>query len=533
MHIKTTDEQSSRSRVIIHLTILLAISFCVGVYLISTTVLIAQDGITFIEYARGLETSPLVTMKSKYQHPGYPFLIADVHKMAEIVQCGSSIWSWIYSAQAVALIFRLFTVALLYFAGRKIVGQRFSFWAILILILLPDAAEYGSDALSDWPHIFFLSAGFLLLVWAAVSEKWWLFGFSGIAAGMGYLVRPECAQVVVFGTLWSGLQLFWSQRTMSKYKAVFALALLLAGFLIIAGPYMNLKGGVFPKKQLVQLVPSAFAKASDSAETTPDKSADKNRQSSRVYEQEIQTCSNNVCAAGIAPSDVAKALGKLGQRVGETLMWFFVPALLIGMYKHFGRRSWYEPERFFVVAFITLNVLIMILLYRKFGYMSRRHTLPLVVLTIFYVPIGLEALASWLDVKLSKTIERLFAVRADTDFWFSVLLIIGIFICSPKLLRPIRIEKQSYRDAALWLAKNTGEQDIIAVPDIRIGFYSGRSRSIEYDGRAIPKEAQYVVKLFEDEQNTPSGEEMLQTKEVFSVEGGGKEPKIIIYRREH
>ena len=218
MRIKITDEQSSgvshlddRSKAIIHISILLAISFCVGVYLISTTVLIAKDGITFIEYAKGLETSPLKAIKSEYQHPGYPFLIAAAHKIAKIGQDGSSLWSWIYSAQAVALIFRLLTVVLLYFIGKKIVGQRFSFWAILILILLPDAAELGSDALSDWPHIFFLSAGFLLLIWGAVSRKWWLFGFSGLAAGMGYLIRPECAQVVVFGTLWLGLQLFYSR----------------------------------------------------------------------------------------------------------------------------------------------------------------------------------------------------------------------------------------------------------------------------------------------------------------------------------
>ena len=451
-------------------------------------------------------------MKSKYQHPGYPFLIAAAHKIAKIGQDDSSLWSWIYSAQAVALIFRLLTVVLLYFVGKKIVGQRFSFWAILILIVLPDAAEYGSDALSDWPHIFFLSAGFLLLIWGAVSRKWWLFGFSGLAAGMGYLIRPECAQVVVFGTLWLGLQLFWSQRTMSKHKAVFAFALLLVGFLVTAGPYMKLKGTAFPKKQLFQFVP--------------------NTQSSEVYEQEIQICSNDIYAAGFAPSDIAGALGKLVRRVSETLMWFFVPVLLIGIYKHFRMRNWHEPERFFIIALIALNVFIMILLYCKYGYMSRRHTLPLVVFTIFYVPVGLEVLASWLNKKFSKTTDRLFAAKVDTDFWFLVLLVIGISICGPKLLRPIRIEKQSYRDAARWLAKNTDEQVIIAVPDIRIGFYSGR-RGVEYDGQTIPKEAQYVVKVFENEKNTPTGKEMLQTEEVFSVDGRDKESKVIIYRQKH
>jgi hypothetical protein len=318
--------------------------------------------------------------------------------------------------------------------------------------------------------------------------------------------------VVVFGTLWLGLQVFYSGRIISKRKAVFAFALLLVGFLIIAGPYMKLKGAVFPKKQLVQFVP--------------------NTQSSEVYEQGIQICSNSVYAAGFATSDIAGALGKLVQRVSETLVWFFVPALLIGMYKHLGRRNWCEPERFFTIAFIALNVLIMTLLYCKFGYMSRRHTLPLVIFTIFYVPAGLEALASWLNEKFSKAIERLFAVKADANFWFMVLLVIGIAICSPKLLRPIRVEKQSYRDAARWLAKNTDEKDIIAVPDSRIGFYSGR-RGVEYDGRAVPKEAQYVVKLFEGKNNTPSGEEMLRMKEVFSIKGKGKEAKVAIYRQTH
>jgi hypothetical protein len=269
---------------------------------------------------------------------------------------------------------------------------------------------------------------------------------------------------------------------------------------------MKLKGAVFPKKQLFQFAPNA--------------------QSSEVYEQGVQICSNSVYAADFAPPDIAGALGKLVQRVSETLMWFFVPALLIGMYKHLGRRNWCEPERFFTIALIALNVSVMILLYCKFGYMSRRHTLPLVIFTIFYVPAGLETLASWLDEK--------FPNKANADFWFMVLLVIGIFICSLKLLltTPIRIEKQSYRDAARWLAKNTDEKDIIAVPDIRIGFYSGR-RGVEYNGRAVPKEAQYVVKVFEREKNTPSGEEMLQVKEVFSIEGKGKEAKVVIYRQTH
>lgn len=503
MRIKITDEQSSS----IHISILLAVAFCVGIYLASTAVLIARDGITFIEYARNLEVSSLKTIKSEYQHPGYPFLITAAHKIVKTGYDGSSLWSWIYSAQAAALIFRLLAVASLYFVGKKLVGQKFSFWALLILVLLPNPAELGSDALSDWPHIFFLSTGFLLLIWGATSGKWWLFGFAGLSAGMGYLIRPECAQVVVFGTLWLGVQVFWSQHTMRKYKAVFALALLLVGFLAIAGPYMKLKGAVFPKKQLVQFVPKT--------------------QFSEVYEQKVQACSNSVYTAGFAPSDIEKALGKLVERVSETLMWFFVPALLIGMYKYFRKRNWHEPERFFTIALVAFNILIMTLLYCKYGYMSRRHTLPLVVFTIFYIPVGLEALASWFDKKLSKTMERLFVFNANADFWFLVLLVIGISICSPKLLKPIRMEKQNYLDAAQWLAKNTNENDIIATSDVRISFY-GERKGIQYENGPIPKEARYFVKVVKNSSQPLHMNKKLEVKKVF--ENPKRQSKVIIYQ---
>lgn len=483
-----------------------------GIYLVSTMALISKDGVNFIEYAKGLESSPIETIKRNYQHPGYPFLIAAAHKTVEMMGGGSRVLSWIYSAQAAALIFRLLAVVILYFLGEKIAGQRFSFWAVLILIFLPNAAKYGSDALSDWPHIFFLSAGFLLLICGAASRKWWVFGFSGAVSGIGYLIRPECAQVVVLGTLWLGMQMFCPKRIISRGKVVLAFVLLAAGFFAIAGPYMQIKGKFFPKKQLVEFTA--------------------NRPSPEIYKQETGTYSNDIHSTGFSPSDIAGAFGKLVQRVSEMLMWFFVPALLIGIYKHFRRRDWCEPEKFFVIALIVLNVFLMTLLYCKFGYMSRRHTLPLVVFTIFYVPFGLEALASWLDEKLSKTVERFLTIKGNTSFWFMVLLVIGVSICSLKLLR---MEERSYRDtayrhAAQWLAKNTNEEDVIAIPDSRIGFYSDR-RSIQYKGEAIPPKVQYVVKVLEDEKDAPSGEEMPNVKEVFSIEKRNRKSKVIIYRQ--
>jgi len=507
MPIKMTFEQSGKSKDIIHTSILLTIALCVGAYLISTTVIIAKDGVTFIEYAKNFTISPISTMLSQDQHPGYPFLIFTAHRIVNIAYWGSSLLGWIYSAQIVALIFRLLAVATLYFVGKEIVGPRFSFLAILILILLPKPAEYGSDALSDWPHIFFLSTGFLLLIRGATDRKWWLFGFAGLTAGLGYLIRPECAQLVALGSLWTVLQLFGAQRVISRRKAVFALALLLVGFLVSAGPYMRLKGTVFPKKQI-----SRFTSAP---------------QSCAVYEQQTQICSNTIYAAGFSSSDIAKGIGKLAENVGDTLMWFFVPALLIGAYRYFRGQSWSKPEKFFITALITLNIALTIWLYCKYGYISRRHTLPLVIFTIFYVPIGLQVFGNWVRIRFFKSWLE---TGQNPQLWFFILVTAGLAVCAPKLLTPIRTKKQSYRDAAQWLAKSTEEKDVIAVPDLRISFYSGR-RGIKYSGQKVPEEAQYVVKVFKSEKDMPTDKEMLQAKKLF--EGNSRKPKVIIYRQTH
>ncbi len=242
--------QSDKSRDLLNVSILLMLASCIGIYLIVTTALISKDGVTFIKYGQQIEADPVKTMVNEYQHPGYPLLILSAHKVTGFLHKNTSILSWVYCAQSVTLIFRLLAIVVLYFIAKQLFGARMSFWAVFILILLPKPAEYGSDALSDWPNLFFLLTGLLLLLRGAANKKWRLFSFAGLAAGTGYLIRPESAQLVVLGSLWLGLQLLLpKEHTMDKGKALPALALLLAGFLTIAGPYMYLKGAVFPKKK--------------------------------------------------------------------------------------------------------------------------------------------------------------------------------------------------------------------------------------------------------------------------------------------
>ena len=451
------------------------LALCIGVYLIFTTALVSKDGITFIKYGQQIESSSVETKVNEDQHPGYPWLILTAHKLTRLLHNNTSILSWIYCAQSVALVFRLLSIVVLYFIAKHLFGAGMSFWAVLILIVLPKPAEYGSDTLSDWPHLFFLLTSFLLLLKGAVNRNWRLFGFSALAAGAGYLIRPECVQMIVMGSLWLGLQSLLPGHTLSKARALPALALLFAGFLAFAWPYMNLKGAVFPKKKVGQ-----FTSVSHQLE---------------LPEKKNLTLSKAKTMLQVAPLKITKAFCKIAANIGETLMWFFVPALLLGIYKKLKNLKWYEPEKFFIIAIIGLNIPVMIWLHYKHGYMSDRHTLPLLIIPILYIPLGLQEFAVRLQKLCSAKVKSSGAINFNERFWFLLLLLIGVSICSPKLLRPIRAEKQGFRAAAEWLKKNTDSDAIIAVPDRRISFYAGR-KELYYENRDIPKKAEYLVKIY-------------------------------------
>ncbi len=487
-------EQPNKNEDFINVSILLAVTLCIGLYLIVTTAIIAKDGVTFINYARQFEIAPIHTMVNEYQHPGYPTLILAAHKITGLVYKNTSILSWIYCAQSTTLTFRFLAVIVLYYVGKHLLGARLCFWAILILILLPQPAEYGSDALSDWPSLFLMAAGLLLLFNGTIRKKWWIFAPVGFIAAAGYLIRPECALLVVLGSLWLGLQLLRPKLTMGKSKTLAALALMLVSFIVIAGPYMKLKGAMFPKKNVGQF--------------------NQNLQQGKGTSEDKQNAPAAAHATPFTPVNIAKAFGKFVENVGETLMWFFVPALLIGAYKWFRSRKWYEPQAFFVIAFIALNALLMIWLYCKHGYMSDRHTLPLLTILIFYVPVGLQELAAWF--------------RSHERFWFLVLFLIGAAICAPKLFTPIRIEKQGYRAAAEWLKANTDRTATIAVPDKRINFYAQRQGPV-YDNGNFPANTVYTV-IIPKHRKEKSGLVESPGKIEYKYVGKGNGVDAIIYR---
>jgi len=493
----------------INIAILAAVILAVGIYLVCTTVLISKDGTLYIDCAKQFVTNNLVeAVRSMQVSPGYPFLIYLMHKTAGLFTHTESLQRWIVSAQVVSIISKLIASAALYFAGSYFAGRKAAFCGVLILSILPDSAEYGSDALTEWPHLMFLATGFLLLLLGTKYRKGWMFGLAGIAAGLGYLVRSESCQLVLYGGVWLIFNLIRPEGKMKRTKAVRALILLAAGFAVVAAPYMKLKGYVFPDQNLLKL-PAVLS----------------------VNDNTDSACGTNVRVAGIS---LSKTFGNktLTKNICETLMYYFVPGLLIGCYYYFRKQSKLPEQAFYAAAFIILNIVLLSWQISHQHFLSRRHTLALVAFTVFYIPIGIEIIAGWINKRTSREKlitekDRPFDSAQGRQRWFYILLIIGIAICLPKLFNFTGTQKYGYRDAATWLSKNTAPADAIAVPDKRITFYAQRE-GLEY-GEQIPEQADYIVRVIKSGDNKP--EISKNVGEMYSTWVDKKESKkLVIYK---
>jgi hypothetical protein len=493
-----------------YILILLAIALAIGTYLIVTTVLIAKDGVIYIERAEQFSSNPIGIIKA--HPPGYPFLILVAHKCAALFADDSSVFTWIYSAQSVTLLCRLLAIIPLYFIGKLLVGGKNSFWAILILNFLPFPTRIVCDVVREWPYLLFLATGFFFLLWGAKYGKWWVFGLAGLSSGLGYLIRPESAQLVVYGLLWVAMSVLRPKLwDVSRWKNLFALALLLIGFAIPAAPYMQCTGRIVSPKVNHIIKSFSFNALPEKTDVT-----------------EMNAVSSNYNTAEIVPHNVLKALGEIFKTIGENLMWFFMPVLLIGFWYHFRQDAKCE-EQFLITAFIMMNVAMMILRYCYIQlHISQRWSMPLITFTVFYIPVGLRTMGNWLNNKLSHPKQKTDIPKKKGLSWFVILFLIGTGICMPKLLRPVRIEKQGYREAAEWLRENTTPKDIIAVPDKRISFYAERKGLIY--GKNIPEQAKYVVKIVEDENEEPNLGTSARQGYSGWVDRREKEKRIVVYK---
>ena len=495
------------------IAVLMLLSLVVGIYLISTTVMISKDGVLYVTLAQRWEINPISAIRGS--PPGYTFLIFGVQKVISTLTNDHSTQVWVYSGQIASLLCKTLAIIPLFFIGKLFVGSKNSFFALLALTFLPVPNRFVSDIVREWAYILFLMTGFAVLLWSVKCRSWWGLGFVGLITGMGCLIRYECLQLIVYALLWVGVSIIrpklWPIRL---WKKALAVVLLLVGF---AGPFLPYMASLDKKNPwslscVTTRIPGLlFTMEGDSEIQETD------------TPEAPQKTVPSVKSKTSFFSPVFNGLWEIFQATGENLIWVYLPFAVIGFIYHF-RTGPKQTEVFFVTIFLLLNITIIIWRYLAIQpIVSKRWCLGMVCMLIFYVPAGLRFITDKLDKKIPL---RENASTRKMITWFSVLFLGSIIVCMPKLLVPLRIHKQGFRETSDWIRENTSPGDVVVVPDTRIAFYAGRE---QYD--IVNESTRFMVKVFETNKPEIAYIEGWQQRFATWADKSEKTKRIVIFER--
>ena len=458
--------------------LLAVLTAIIGGYILATTVLIARDGTAFINFARHLSHHPIETMQRNDQHPLYPAMILGVGKTCSLVGEGESIIGWVHSAQLATLLCRVLCVVPLFLFGRLAVGSRAAFWGLLLFVFLPKPAAWGSDALSDFPHVLFFSTAFCLAAYALERPGWWWFGIAGSVAGIGYLVRPECGMVLVVSLCMLFIVFVRPRAKWTRGHAAGSAAVLVLGFLLTAAPYMALKGALIPKKQL-----GTFREVASLPRHVPSESA-----VSLVGKVGVQAIVKKWQDPAVMrkvgsrpPMSFAASVAEVCGEFAHTLGYVAIPFWVIGLVCLTRRGIQCRSAGGMILCLLALTGCTLVWLGWRYGYVSGRHGLPVAAHTIFLVPWGVRSVCVLLARKtprLRKPAEgsnSRWRLRGNSWKLVGVATAIMAAILLPRTLRPLRNDKIGHLHASVWLKQNSTPADVIIDRHGWSSFYAGRT----------------------------------------------------------
>ncbi|HOQ05471.1 MAG TPA: glycosyltransferase family 39 protein [Anaerohalosphaeraceae bacterium] len=429
---------------------LLGLAALLGAYHISRTVVISEDGVLYIKMAQTLPDG-YAEICRKFP-PGFPVLLYLVHRLAFFFADSHTNLSWIHSSQTAVLLTQLGALFFLWKIGCRLFRPVWAFGGLLILLVLP-ISKHGCDVLRDWPHLLLLSAAFYALL--RNLEKQTLFGWmvSAFLGGVGYLFRPECAQILLYLAVILGI-LFWKQRTAANAGRLLTAAVLIAAaWLLPVLPYWLYADSVLPSKLLLSYLDHPI-------------------------------CIGSILGAAEGNHLFITAPFEFFKTLAENLLYYFLPFWLLGFRSYFLKKKEAGNLSFLLAAsFFILNVFLLLMLGFTYGYIAKRHFLPLLGISSLLTVQGMRTLALFAYSKLN----GLRSVKLS--LFLSLFFPAGILLSLPKLLHPLHYDKTAYRQAAEWLIQHTPADALIVSKDKRIPFYAERQIS------PSKKTADYIVRI--------------------------------------
>ncbi len=453
------------------LLLIILLAFAVRLYVMFHTVVIANDGVIYIEMAKLFEAGRFETSLIANYPPLYPIMILGMHHVIE---------DWVLAGQTVSIIFSCLLLLPLYAMTRRFFNARIALLSVFFAALSPYLVRFSTDVLTEAPYIFlFITA--VWLGWGAMTDnRPRLLLLSGLCAGLAYLLRPEGIGVLLVVAAWVLLPVLQPSRR-PMLQRILLVCLMGAITLAVAFPYMAYmkhetgSWRLSKKKEVAVLL--GIRKSNDQAVSeksvaTADARDPAALDSPNNFGTELL---DEATARPPAPATLTdhlyvklrvflKMLGLFAESYHPLLMFFAFLGFLLSSYALHNRRA-----GIYVLSFVFLYGIVLYRLLLCAYYLDRRHLVPLAVITLAWAAVGMNALVGWLGERRQRSEGGNLTLHKIT----AVLLVLTALVMLPKTLKPVRMPKYHQKSVGIWLKSQTHEAPVIMAYNLpRVAFYA-------------------------------------------------------------
>lgn len=425
----------------------------------------AQDGLKFVRVARDFQNQPFSdVVRASDQHPLYPLCIAAVEPLTRQF-FGRSPTAWRVAAQGVSAVAWVVMLVPIYGLSRALFNRPTAKLACLLQLALPASAEFGHETLSDPLALCLLLTTLWLGLCAVRSKKPTLPLFCGTIAGLGFWTRPEVAIAPIALMAW-GLWRFSQNRrrgeirpemspprwrVMADFRRLGSIGL---AFFAVVGVYATVKGELSEKLALRRS--AAIASKHDAARPAAHAVPPEIRRPGMDFSPKEEARPHRWGVARAAMGLVRGWFAGLG--------WTFALLAIWGMIR-VPARATSRLVQIYAVIFGAIVIRHAMTL----GYLSDRHLLSLVLLSLPWAAAGLRKIGQRLTEAGSVSIQS----RRLAGFATVLVVLLSASILEARPSHPTRT---GHLDAGLWLAAHARPEE--AVLDTRgwANFVAGRTQ---------------------------------------------------------
>src|SRR5262249_45618176 len=209
------------------------------------------DGLRYIQRAERFERESLRTgLLHGVDHPLHPLGIAAAHRLMG----GTGPASWQHAAIGLCFAFAVLLVIPTYLLALELFGPQAAWLACVLVVVTPIIGYVVVNVLSESTFLFWWTFG----LWGAVRflrEGRFVWLPLAIAFGvLAYLTRPEGMLLPAAVVLTLALMPILPATRINWPRWWRALAFFGAGFVMLAGPYIGLKGGLGTKAGIARVL---------------------------------------------------------------------------------------------------------------------------------------------------------------------------------------------------------------------------------------------------------------------------------------